>query len=146
MAIAEDLHSTWRARTTIFPGLVVAEGGGAVSRRATAMGGRQFVFVDGAHAAAASAQLALSMRVAEAAAPGGRIPCRRAGAGGGDHGHPDPFGECPRRHLVAEFAHHAWGGADENDAGGGAGLGELRFSDQETVPRDGSTPAAWRYG
>jgi hypothetical protein len=42
-----------------------------------------------------------------------------------------PRQRCARRHLVAQRAHHLGVGPMKRDAGGGAGLGEVGFSDRK---------------
>ena len=117
--------------------LVVAEGGLGLAPRRLHQIGHLLGGADGAHAAPAAAPARLQHH-READAPGFRQRRGRIGGertGGRHHRHGGRLGQRARFHLVAEGAHHIGRGADEGDAGLGAGFGEIGILGQETIAR-----------
>jgi hypothetical protein len=137
--VAEDLHlDVARARDHLLEvARAVAEGGLGL---APALADLLLEFVlglDRAHAPAAAAPARLQhQRIADfgrLAADGVHVVAEHLGRRDHRHARLDRHG--PRARLVAERAHRLGARADEGDAGGVAGLHEIRVLRQEAVAR-----------
>ena len=137
--VAEDLHLDMaRAADQLLQiDLVVAERGQAFAPRGLHLVGELGLVPDLAHAApaAAPARLEHDRKTDLPGEAGGLVRVARQRTGGRDDRDAGGLRDFPGRHLVAELAHDFGTGADERDAGVGAGLGEIGVLRQETVAR-----------
>ncbi|MBD5803263.1 hypothetical protein AZOA_26990 [Azoarcus sp. Aa7] len=135
--VAEHLHfDVARAANELFQiDLVVAEGGEGLAAGDVEQAGELFLVLDRAHAATATAPARLEHeRVADFAREAfDLVEVLRQCAGGRHDRHAGGDGEVARGDLVAQIAHHLRLRADEGDAGGGAGFGELGVLGEEAV-------------
>ena len=139
VAVAEDLHLhvAGAAHQLLEVHLVLAEGAlGLAAGRGDGVE-QGLLALDRAHAAAAAAPRGLQHhRVADLAGEAlDLLRVVRQRRGGRHHRRAAGDGQVARRDLVAQGAHGVGARADEDDAGGGAGLGELGALGEQAVAR-----------
>ena len=135
--VAEDLHLDMAGALDelLEIDLVLAEGGLGLAARRHGVLEQRFLVADDAHAAAAAAPGGFQHhRIADALRLGlDELDIVRQRIGGRHDRHAGGYGEIARRDLVAEHAHRVGRGADEGNAGLGAGLGEFRALGEKAV-------------
>ncbi len=139
MAVAEQLHLDVPGALDhlLEIALAAAEGGLGLAPALADLGLQLARGRDRAHAAPAAAPAGLEhQRVADRlglARDLGHVVAEHAGRR--DHRHAGLNGDLAGRGLVAERPHGRRGGADEGDAGGGAGIDEIRVLGEQAVAR-----------
>ena len=142
--VAEDLHLDMaRAPDQLLKiDLVVAERGQAFAPRGLDPVGELGLVLDLAHAASAAAPARLEHdgKADLAGETRGLLHIVGERSGGRHDRNAGGLGDLPRRDLVAELAHDLGAGADERDAGVGAGLGEFRVRTGSHSPDESRRP------